>query len=131
MIIMESTVDFIKRKNEQFQNEKARVRTREIGRNARCYYVREAWTFLPQHNLEHDKVFVFERLRMERIEGGEIAFKSSWAEGNIEYRIGYYIRGKIKRAKDKWVWGQYCPLIPHKDLLSLFLKAKTEKVILD
>ena len=66
---------------------------------------------------------------MEKYEG-EIAFRSSWQKNNIEYRIGYFIRGKIRRAKGKWVWGQYCPLIPHEDLISLMRKAKKEKVIL-
>lgn len=125
----ESALEFINRKNVQFNSEKSSVRVKDIGRKAKCYYVREAWIFLPQCNLKNDKIFVFERLRMEKYEG-KIAFKSSWKKNNIEYRIGYFIRGKIRRAKGKWLWGQYCPLIPHKDLISLMRKAKEKKVIL-
>ena len=125
----ESAFEFIERKNAQFGKEISYAHTKDIGRKAKSFYAREAWTFLPQHNLANDKVFIFERLRMAKHEG-ELAFKSTWKEGNIEYRIGYFIRGKIGRTKGRWVWGQYCPLIPHKDLNNLFEKAKREKVIL-
>lgn len=51
-------------------------------------------------------------------------------EGDIEYRIGYYIVGRIGRAKDKWVWGQFCPIISANDLSELFIKARRQKIIL-
>lgn len=43
-----------------------------------------------------------------------------------ELRIGYYILGKRKKVRDKWVWGQYAPLIPPKDLRILVRKAKNK-----
>ncbi|MBI5729204.1 MAG: hypothetical protein HY983_03125 [Candidatus Magasanikbacteria bacterium] len=50
--------------------------------------------------------------------------------GDVEYRFGYYIVGKIGKAKNKWWWGQSCPIIPHKDLSKLLEKAKSEGVLL-
>lgn len=32
-----------------------------------------------------------------------------------EIRFGYYIIGKKERMRGKWVWGQYCPLLPKAD----------------
>jgi len=38
--------------------------------------------------------------------------------------------GRIGKAKGKWIWGQFCPLILHGDLKKLLTKAKKEKVII-
>ena len=51
-------------------------------------------------------------------------------KGDIEYRIGYYIVGKNGRLKDRWAWGQFCPLIPIEDFEKLISKARKEGVIL-
>jgi len=124
---MESASDFIKRKNREFLQKKKPIGMKDIGGRGKHYFEREAWTFLQQHNLD-EKVFVFERLRKKSIEG-EIAHKKTWKKGEIEYRIGYYIVGKIGKRKGKWTWGQFCPMIPHKDLIRLIKKAKEEGVI--
>lgn len=50
---------------------------------------------------------------------------------NIEYRIGYYIVGAIGRAEGSWIWGQFCPLIPSEDLISLIKKAIADEVLLE
>jgi hypothetical protein len=50
-------------------------------------------------------------------------------DGKKEIRIGYYIIGKKPRMKNKWVWGQFCPLFPKQDLLKLIKKAKNKKII--
>ena len=42
----------------------------------------------------------------------------------IEFRIGYYMIGVKKRTKGRWVWGQYCPMVPSSNLTSLIKKAK-------
>jgi hypothetical protein len=49
--------------------------------------------------------------------------KASWKK-EVELRIGYYILGKKPKVLNKWVWGQYCPLIPKRDLKALMNKAK-------
>ena len=101
---------------------------KDIGRQGKFYFKREAWTFLPQHNLK-DKVFVFERLRKARF-SGRLSYGSVWKKDEIEYRIGYFIVGKIRRARGRWVWGQFCPLIPVSDFKKLISKAKKEGVII-
>lgn len=77
---------------------------------------------MPQHNYKR-KVFIIERLKRLRSVGKR-------RKGDVEYRVGYYIVGKFGRAKDKWVWGQFCPMIPQNDFKKLVDKAKKEKTIL-
>ncbi len=122
----ESIEEFIKRKSEYFKKHNV-IKVKDIGRKGYCYFIREAWTFLPQSNFKN-KVFIIERLRKESTEG-KLAY-DNWKKGDLEYRIGYYIVGRIGKAKGKWVWGQFCPLIPKNDLNKLLKKAKKEKVIL-
>lgn len=50
-------------------------------------------------------------------------------DGKKELRVGYYIIGEKPRSKDKWVWGQFCPLFPKKDLERLIQKAKNKGII--
>ena len=127
---MESVYNFIKRKNKQFEHEKKQsklIRMKDIGRKGQFFFQRENWVFLPQTNL-NKKVFVLERLRKIKYLG-KLAYRG-WKRNDIEYRIGYFIVGKIRKAKNRWVWGQYCPIIPHGDLLRLFQEAKKRKVLL-
>jgi hypothetical protein len=44
-------------------------------------------------------------------------------------RLGYYIIGKQKRFKDKWLWGQFCPFIVGEDLKKLISKAEREGIL--
>ena len=118
--------EFIEKKNNQFKTNSV-IKVKDIGRKGTCFFVREAWTFLVQSNLS-EKVFIIERLRKESTEG-KIIHQSSWNKGDIEYRIGYFIIGKIGRTKGKWIWGQFCPLIPAQDLTALLKKAKKEGLI--
>ena len=87
---METCHEFIQRKNEEYQAQKP-IPMKDIGRKGKHVFVREAWTFMPQGGME-EKVFVFERLRRERIDGHTV--HSSLKTGDIEYRIGYYMDGK-------------------------------------
>ncbi len=124
----ESVQDFIKRKNIEFKKKNASIATKNIERTGKFYWIREAWTFLPQSNYK-EKVFIFERLRKEKfITKSER--KNIGKIGNVEYRIGYFIVGRIGRANNKWVWGQFCPLIPPTDFKKLIEKAKKEKTII-
>lgn len=121
--------EFIKSKKQQFKKEKNKlIRMKDIGRKGKFYFIKEALTIMPQHNL-NEKVFIIERLRKEKTEG-KITHPEGWQKGEIEYRIGYYIVGKIGRAKGIWIWGQFCPLIPQADFNRLINKAKKEGTIL-
>ena len=57
----ESVQEFIERKGEEFRKEKSLILMKDIGRKGKRFYLREAWTFLPQSNLS-DKVLILERL---------------------------------------------------------------------
>jgi len=100
---------------------------KDIGRKGRHRFIREAWTFMQQHNVP-EKVFVIERLRKIRYEG-RLARRSVFREGDVEYRIGYYVVGRIGRMRGRWAWGQFCPLIPKRDFPKLLRKAEREGTI--
>jgi hypothetical protein len=48
-------------------------------------------------------------------------------EDRIEFRFGYYMIGLKPKMKGKWVWGQFCLLIPQEDLIGLIQEAKRKK----
>jgi len=48
-------------------------------------------------------------------------------EDRIEFRFGYYMIGLKAKAKGRWVWGQFCLLIPQEDLMALLKEAKKRK----
>ena len=113
---------FIALKNKQFEDELQAakdishfVSMKDIGREGKLNFIREKWAFVPASNLSQRKVFVIEKLRKAK-QTGKLAYKKSWRDGEIEYRIGYYIVGRIGRAKNRWVWGQFCPIIPLADV---------------
>ncbi|OHB55390.1 MAG: hypothetical protein A2173_05235 [Planctomycetes bacterium RBG_13_44_8b] len=62
----------------------------------------------------YKKLFVFQRLRFSK-------------ERRIEYRLGYYMLGVKPRMSGKWVWGQFCLMIPEAELLKLLKEAKKRK----
>lgn len=136
---MENHLQFIERKNQEFEKQKEKLRSptnlknligmKDIGRKGKHFYKREAWTFLVQHNLK-EKVFILERLQKMSIQG-DIVHAQATPIGSREYRIGYYMIGKNGNKKDRWTWGQYCPMIPAEDLIPLLEKAKNEGVILE
>jgi len=117
---MESFKDFIKRKKDKF------IKMKDVGRQGFYCFRREAITYMPQHNTK-EKYHIIERLKLVKIEG-KITNKNSRI-GQIEYRIGYYIVGRIGRAKNKWTWGQFCPMIPVEDFKKLLNKANKENTI--
>lgn len=118
--------EFIAKKTDEWKVKKT-AKTKDISRTYKIIWEREAFTFMLQTNYP-EKVFVIERLRKEEFVEGKP--QGHQEKGAIEYRIGYYIVGKIGRAKDKWVWGQFCPLIPVEDFEKLIQKAKQDKTIL-
>jgi len=82
---------------------------------------------MPQSNYP-EKVFVVERIKFIKTEG-EIVSKHR-ENDYYEYRIGYFIVGKIGKRDGHWTWGQYCPFIPIKDFDKLIELAKKEGTIL-
>jgi hypothetical protein len=122
---VETADEFIARKNADWSDERARpIRTKDIGREGSNIWVREAWTFLVQHNYQ-EKVFVIERLRHAEVIGLRAIIGGAQA-GDIEYRFGYYVVGRIGHAAGRWTWGQFAPFIPREDLDVLLDKAKAE-----
>ena len=71
----ETYKEFIKRKNAEFKHGKL-IPMKDIGREARHFWQREAWTFMRQHNLT-DKVFVIERIRRVKTEGRAVHAKTA------------------------------------------------------
>jgi hypothetical protein len=125
---MESAKEFIKRKEIEYKKERDKqLKFKDIGRKGKHIWIREAWVFMIQSNYP-EKVFVFERLRGCKPEG-KLVHNFIKRLGNIEYRIGYYIVGKIGHMNGKWAWGQYCPLIPKKDFDKLIRLANQKGVI--
>jgi hypothetical protein len=113
--------EFIVKKNADFQKAKANethLRFRRIDRTGTTAFVREAWTFMVQSEFPR-KVFVFERIRLAE----------DYPKNRPEYRFGYYIMGENGNKKDKWTWGQFCPLIPASDFTELINQAKSHGVI--
>ncbi len=44
-------------------------------------------------------------------------------DDHVEYRLCYWIKGKKPRVARKWVFGQFAPFMPPKDLKVIFRKA--------
>ncbi len=124
-IFEQSFLKLIEKKRRNLANMKT-IAMKDIGRQGRHIFQCEAFTYLQQSN-NNEKYFMFERLRRIRIDG--IKTNPNLNEGDIEYRISYYIVGKNGTKKDKWTFGQYCPTIPSEDFIKLIDKAKQEKVI--
>lgn len=118
--------EFILKKKQEVIDGKAKYAAKDIGRDGKKYWIIEARTLMVQTN-HSEKVFVFERMRYDRSEG---IITKKVKKGSIQYRIGYYIVGKIGRMKDKWTWGQFCPTIPIEDFDKLISLAKQEKTLL-
>ena len=108
---------------------KRKTAIRDIGVVAKHNFICDAFTFLQQSN-SPEKYFVFERLIRESILGNQSA--KNLKVGDIEYRISYYIVSRKPKSKifGKWVFGQYCPMIPAEDFENLIAKARKEKVTL-
>jgi hypothetical protein len=123
---METYQEFINRKNEEFKKTAPKP-FKDISRKGSHRFKRAAWTFMVQHNLKN-KVFIIERLEREEFIGENT--HQDLKIGDVEYRIGYYIVGKIGKANSKWVWGQFCPLIPIEDFNKLIEKARQEGTLL-
>jgi len=47
-------------------------------------------------------------------------------DGRKELRLGYFIIGKKRRMRGRWVWGQYATMIPVADFRRIINRAKQE-----
>jgi hypothetical protein len=45
-------------------------------------------------------------------------------DDRVELRLGYYVIGKKKRMRGRWVWGQYATMLPVADFKRVIKKAK-------
>ena len=122
----ESQQEFIKRYREKIKKNPFRS-WKDISRKGNHTWKIESVTFMSQSSLK-EKILMIQRLRHVK-ESGEVAYKAGKTD-RAEYRIGYYMLGRIGKRRDKWVWGQSAPLIPHEDLFKLIELAKREGTLL-
>ncbi|MSQ34132.1 MAG: hypothetical protein EXR60_06950 [Dehalococcoidia bacterium] len=123
----ESAQDFIDKKSQQ--KLPIYFKTVDIGRQGKYRWVIEARTFRVQTNYP-EKVFVIERLRLFGFEGTVWRPREMVEDkGDIEYRLGYFIKARNGKVAGKWVWGQYCPLVPAPDFWPLMEQAVAEGTI--
>jgi hypothetical protein len=126
----ETATDFIVRKSAEWERERAQgklIQMKDVNREAIHVYRRDAWTFLVQDTYA-EAVNVLERLtHLETIGIPAVPMKLPAAE----YRLGYFIVGRIGRAYGKWTWGQYSPIMSAGDLERIVEKARTEGTLLD
>ena len=89
----------------------------------------EKFTYMQQGNSK-EKYFILERWNRIKINGKPAG--EELKVGDIEYRFSYYIISRKPNSKrdEKWMFGQFSPLIGHEDLFSLLELAKFEKTIL-
>ncbi|MDD5102791.1 MAG: hypothetical protein PHX93_00140 [Candidatus Peribacteraceae bacterium] len=114
--------EFKAKKNMQFEDDLRRylmngekqkdlLEFKDIGRDGYHYYLREDWEIFEQKNLNGNKAFVIEKLRMIK-RSGKSHHSGGAKIGDVEYRIGYY----IVTPKNRWWWGQSCPFVPAADM---------------
>jgi len=61
-----------------------------------------------------DKLIVFQMIEIEE-------------DRQTQFRLGYYMIGVKPGAKGRWVWGQFCLLIPAEDLHDILNEARERK----
>ena len=119
---------FMEKKKKQFETENDRFfKVKDISRKGWHTWKKDAITLMQQSNYE-EKVFVIERVKFVKTEGEIIS--SHRENDHYEYRIGYFIVGKIGKRNGHWTWGQYCPFIPVNDFHKLIKLAEKEGTIL-
>jgi hypothetical protein len=100
-VVTETASNFIIRKSAERERQRARgtlIRMKDVNRAAINVYRRDAWTFLAQSTYA-EAVTVLERLtHLETIGIPAVPLKLPTAE----YRLGYFIVGRIGRASGKW-----------------------------
>jgi hypothetical protein len=125
----ETAAEFIARKNAQW--ERARdvpIETKDVGRQGKHHWVREAWTWHVQHNYG-EKAILIERFRNVG-HVGTLAFDGGARALGHRVPLWLLIVGRVGRAAGRWTWAQFSPLIPHPDLQVLLNRARAEGTLL-
>ncbi|MFA5029146.1 MAG: hypothetical protein WC518_00130 [Patescibacteria group bacterium] len=91
------------------------VKMKDIGRKGKLIFklVKDRF-YCRQSNLPQ-KVFFIDKLKKLKPEG-RIAYRKFWHNGDIEYRLGYYVISQYGKRKGHWMFGQYNPIMPLRDL---------------
>jgi len=64
-------------------------------------------------NGDYEEWEVIDEVRVQQNEEKIIIHQKLKAQDDsIELRLGYYIIGKKPRNRNKWVWGQFCTMMP-------------------
>jgi len=50
--------------------------------------------------------------------------KLEYKDGHEEFRIGYYMIAVRPRAKGKWAWGQFAPMMTREEMAEIFKRLK-------
>jgi hypothetical protein len=133
-----TAAEFIDEKRGQWGRDRADgklLKMKDVGREGNHLWAREGWTLAVQSN-QAQKVFSIERLEYKGFQSHAIApsaapaYEGGALMGDIQYRVGYIIIGRIGRKKDKWTFGQFCPMIPVADLNTLLRQAKRDGTLL-
>jgi hypothetical protein len=127
--VTETASEFIAQKSAGWERQRARgalIRMKDVNREAKHVYRRDAWTFLAQSTYA-EAVTVLERLTHLETDGVPAVPLKLPA---TEYRMGYFIVGRIGRASGKWVWGQFSPIMSAGDLEHIVEKAHAEGTLL-
>ncbi len=66
---------------------------------------------VPHSGRSNNKLIYLQRLKFD-------------ADGHVELRLGYYVIGKKKRMRGRWVWGQYATMLPVADFKRIIKKAR-------
>jgi hypothetical protein len=127
--VTETADEFIARKSAEWERERARgslLQMKDANREAVHVYRRDAWTFLVQ-DTHAEAVNVLERLtHLETIGTPAVPMKLP----ATEYRLGYFIVGRVGRASGKWTWGQFSSIMSAGDPERIVQKARAEGTLL-
>ncbi len=50
--------------------------------------------------------------------------KLEYGDGREEFRIGYYMIAVRPRAKGKWAWGQFAPMMTREEMAEIFKRLR-------
>lgn len=119
--------EFIKENLKKYKKDHI-IEMKDIGRKGklRFQFVEDRF-YIKQYNLP-EKVFFIDKLKKLKHKG-KLSYPKSWTLGDIEYRIGYYIVSQYGKRIGHWIFGQFNPIIPLKDLQKIIQGAKNKKII--
>lgn len=123
--------EFIAYQHARWETQRAQgklIKMKDVGRQGWAFWARTAWTFQVQHDYRA-KVLVIERIEFHHAEGTQ-AHAWDGGPGSVEYRLGYYTLGGYRSGRNRWLWGQYSPMIPRQDFEELLSKARADGTIL-